>query len=317
MPKANTYRHELRTLLVTCRKRLSTDDFPELKQCAGPRRRFRSGLTQEEVALVAGYSTRWYSNLERGVVDDPSPSVEFLETIAVTLAMNHDERRLLFLYSVGHEPPTQPGSRLQDVAVLPGWRAVIEALGASGIPAYISNGNWDIEVSNQAYAELFPHSFGADGRLLRGHANIMRHALLDPRTREQLVDWEEAWAIPLMSQLRFTLAKAGDSTEWAGTLRDLVRDIGRDRATAHIWYERLEPPPGYEGDTRGIMHPVLGPVRYQVITAAPHNMPRFRLVTFVPLNLSNRADNPDDLAFSVPSDGLSAVSAASQRGAAE
>lgn len=289
MADKNAYRHELRQLLVTCRKRLSVDSFPELRQRAGARRRTQTGLTQEEVALVAGYSTRWYSNLERGVVDDPSPSLEFLGTIATTLMMSHDERRLLFLYSLGHEPPTQAGTVRENTVAVPGWKAIVEGLGVSEIPAYLSNGNWDIDFYNRPFAELFPQGFGPDGCVVPGHGNVMRDALLNSEMREVLVDWEKDWATPLVSQLRSTLTKAGNPREWDETLRDLVRDVSRDRATARIWFERLTPRLSSDGDVRRVIHPKHGMMTYQINTAEPHSMPQYRLVTFVPLTPGVRA----------------------------
>src|ERR1700760_4820923 len=93
-------RREAGAFLRSRRERLSPANvgLPE-----GFRRR-TPGLRREEVALLAGVGTTWYTWLEQG--RDVRPSPEVLAGLADALRLNEAERRHLFI--LNDRPPPEP-----------------------------------------------------------------------------------------------------------------------------------------------------------------------------------------------------------------
>src|SRR5690348_13064513 len=84
-------RDEVRDFLTTRRERLTPDEAGV--PFFGGRRRVK-GLRREEVAMLAGMSTDYYTRLERGNLTGASPSV--LESLARALRLDEAERMHLF-----------------------------------------------------------------------------------------------------------------------------------------------------------------------------------------------------------------------------
>jgi transcriptional regulator with XRE-family HTH domain len=89
-PVPAAHRDELARFLRSRRDRLRPEDvgFPP-----GPRRRI-PGLRREEVALLAGVSSTWYTYLEQGRAG-VNPSREVLDSLARVLRLDDDETRFL------------------------------------------------------------------------------------------------------------------------------------------------------------------------------------------------------------------------------
>src|ERR1700743_2503941 len=95
-------RREFGAFLRSRRERLTPAEvgLPE-----GFRRR-TPGLRREEVAMLAGVGTTWYTWLEQG--RDVRPSVEVLSALATALRLAPHERRHLFALAERPLPPAAP-----------------------------------------------------------------------------------------------------------------------------------------------------------------------------------------------------------------
>src|SRR3712207_9406762 len=77
----------------------------------GGRRRV-PGLRREEVAVLAGVSTDWYTRLEKGHIAGVSEDV--LEAVARALRLDEAERRYLFDLARAAKPSRAPQRRSRD-----------------------------------------------------------------------------------------------------------------------------------------------------------------------------------------------------------
>src|SRR5436309_6295834 len=87
-------------------------------------RRRTPGLRREEVALLAGVGTTWYTWLEQG--RDVRASLEVLEAISRALRLTPAERTHLILLGRGEDPPP---SKSPAERVSPTLRRLVENLG--------------------------------------------------------------------------------------------------------------------------------------------------------------------------------------------
>jgi transcriptional regulator with XRE-family HTH domain len=102
---------DLGTFLRSRRERLAP---AEVGLPPGGRRR-TPGLRREELALISGVSTSWYTFLEQG--RDVRPSVQVLEALAGALSLTGDERDHLMRLG-GFAPATRgPGPETVDPAL--------------------------------------------------------------------------------------------------------------------------------------------------------------------------------------------------------
>src|SRR5689334_9862975 len=106
-------------------------------------RRRTPGLRREEVAMLAGVGTTWYTWLEQG--RDVRPSPEVLAALADALRLDAAERRHLFVLNDQPAPPVRPGAPEQIDAPL---RRMLDSL--TGQPALVLGRRWDILAWNRA-----------------------------------------------------------------------------------------------------------------------------------------------------------------------
>lgn len=137
------------------------------------------GLRREEVADLAGVSTDYYTQLERGDVDGASDSV--LNAIARALRLDDAER--LHLFDLARPWAAAPLATSPGV-IRPSVHLVLDAF--TGGMALVRNRRWDYLAANAlgraVYAEIF------DGRT--GAPNHARYVFLDNRARAFFSDWE-------------------------------------------------------------------------------------------------------------------------------
>src|SRR5919201_3772884 len=123
-------------------------------------RRRTPGLRREEVALLAGVGTTWYTWLEQG--RDVRASLDVLEALARALRLTPAERTHLILLGRGEEaPPCRPPSE----RVSPTLRRLIENLGPN--PAFVLGRRWDYLAWNKAACAVF----GDLGKVPRSQRN--------------------------------------------------------------------------------------------------------------------------------------------------
>jgi transcriptional regulator with XRE-family HTH domain len=262
-PDADTgRRRELGAFLRSRRERLAPRDvgLPE-----GARRR-TPGLRREEVALLGGVGTTWYSWLEQG--REVRPSVETLSALARALRLDPAERH--HLYVLAGRPPPDDRARAPEEVCEP-LRRMLDSLADQ--PAYVTGRRWDVLAWNRAAAAVF----GDYGALAGDARNIMHIVFTDPRHRRLLPDWE-AVARAALGQFR------ADSAKYAGDpdFERLVAHLLGASAEFREWWPRHEVLPHLSGRKR-VRHPVAGAMVFE------HTAMRFddgtdrRMIVFVPL----------------------------------
>lgn len=142
-------RAEIREFLSTRRARL-TPQQAGLPAYGGDRRRV-AGLRREEVALLAGISSEYYTRLERGNATGVSESV--IDGIAQALQLDEAERAhlLQLIHTAGATRPPRRLPAQQQVRTT--VQRVLDSM--VGAPAFVLNGRGDILAANELGRALF------------------------------------------------------------------------------------------------------------------------------------------------------------------
>ncbi len=251
VPGSLVQKEQFQALLVRCR--LAVEAGPP-EAAITTRGRRRTGLSQERTASLLGVSVRSYGDFERGLTRSEP---EFLDRVATVLHMSAHERHVMFLQATGQEPP-QPFTR--QLTSVPAYQL---ALDSSALPGYLSNRCWDIELTNQAFRDIWA------GKKLP--ANVLRYILMSEEAREDpLIDWEAGWALPFLRQQRAALA----ASPWEPGLVELQRELEAAARTDAPLRQLMERSPEDEyvhpnGDTRLINHPKWGTTRITLLMTRP------------------------------------------------
>lgn len=112
-------------------------------------RRRTPGLRREEIALLAGVSTTWYTWLEQG--RDISVSSQVLDSIAKALHLNDDERKYLFVLATGQNETTILSS--STIKMTPAIKQIIEQF--HHFPTLVSDRKCNIIGWNEAASKVF------------------------------------------------------------------------------------------------------------------------------------------------------------------
>ncbi|WP_342213801.1 helix-turn-helix domain-containing protein [Nocardia wallacei] len=107
-------------------------------------RRRVAGLRREEVAVLAGVSTEWYTRLEKGHIGGVSEDV--LDAVARALQLDDDERTYLFDLARSARLASRTPSRRRDVEVPPQVQWLLDSMTMSS--AFIRNGRTDVVAGN-------------------------------------------------------------------------------------------------------------------------------------------------------------------------
>lgn len=167
-------RAELADFLRTKRASLQPEEvgLPD-----GGRRR-TPGLRREEVALLAGVGTTWYTWLEQG--RDVRASLEVLEAVSRALRLTPAERAHVILLGRGEEAPP---CKAPAEEISPTLRTLVENLGPG--PAYLLGRRWDYLAWNKSFELVFGWEPGTEP-LSRNHVWLW---FMDPSRRELCGDW--------------------------------------------------------------------------------------------------------------------------------
>ncbi|WP_448609287.1 helix-turn-helix transcriptional regulator [Geodermatophilus sp. URMC 60] len=215
-------RSDIRDFLTTRRARITPEQAGLLP--GGGRRRV-TGLRREEVAVLAGVSTDWYTRLEKGHIAGVSEDV--LEAVARALQLDEAERRYLFDLARAARP-SRAVQRRGKVQVPLRVQWMLDSMSDSA--AFVVNGRMDIIAANTLARALYSPVFDTPRR----PANIARFQFLDPRARDYHTDWDGA-ANVTVALLR---AEAGrdphdkDLRELVGELSTVSEEF-RTRWAAH------------------------------------------------------------------------------------
>ncbi len=174
-------RTEIREFLSTRRARISPQQAG-LPIYGGAQRRV-SGLRREEVALLAGISTEYYTRLERGNAIGVSDGV--IDGIAHALQLDEAERMHLLDLLRTAGTTRAPRRRPTVQRVRPTVQRVLDSM--SGTPALVLNGRLDILTANALGSALFSPVYAAPVR----PPNNARFVFLDPRATEFFREWDK------------------------------------------------------------------------------------------------------------------------------
>jgi transcriptional regulator with XRE-family HTH domain len=190
----------------------------------GGRRRV-PGLRREEVAVLAGVSTDWYTRLEKGHI--AGVSEEVLEAVARALQLDEAERLHLFNLARAAKPSRAPQRRVK-ASIHPRVQWMLDSM--TGSAAFVANGRLDILATNTLGWALHSPMFDDPRR----PANFARFQFLDPRARDYYSDWESAANITVA-----LLRTEAGRDPYGKDLRELVGELStvseefRTRWAAH------------------------------------------------------------------------------------
>ena len=205
-------------------------------------RRRTPGLRRDEVALLAGMSTDYYTRLEQA--RGPHPSTQVLAALARALRLTDDERDHLY-HLVGDPAPTRAGG---DKHVGPGLLHLLSKL--DDTPACVISDLGEVLVQNRMHTILLGDNAGRTG-LDRYYA---WRWFTDPAARERFPaeDWDRLGR-KHVADLRATAARrSGDAdvTELIGSLRGGSEEFER------LWDEHQVAV--RVSDQKRILHPEVG-----------------------------------------------------------
>lgn len=205
-------RTQIRDFLASRRAKIT----PEQVGLPTSGRRRVPGLRREEVAVLAGVSTEWYTRLEKGHISGVSEDV--VEAVAQALQLDEDERTYLFDLARAARPARRTPSRRKDVAVPPRIQWLLDSMTMSS--AFVRNGRQDVIAHNALARALHAPVFDSDTTDKHGRPNIARYIFLDAGAQDFFVDWEAA-AVATAGLLR---AEAGREPH-DKALRELIGEL--------------------------------------------------------------------------------------------
>ncbi|SDO33199.1 helix-turn-helix transcriptional regulator [Geodermatophilus sp. DSM 45219] len=216
-------RSDIRDFLVSRRAKITPERAGLLP--GGGRRRV-PGLRREEVAVLAGVSTDWYTRLEKGHIAGVSEDV--LEAVARALQLDEAERTYLFDLARAAARPTRTPQRRSRAPIQPRVQWMLDSM--TGSAAFVANGRLDILATNTLGWALHSPLFDDPRR----PANFARFQFLDPQARAYYQDWDGA-ANVTVALLRAEAGRRPHDTQ----LRELVGELStvseefRTRWAAH------------------------------------------------------------------------------------
>jgi transcriptional regulator with XRE-family HTH domain len=263
-------REELGKFLKARRARLSPEDFG----MPGGSRRRTPGLRREELALLAGVGVTWYTWLEQG--REINVSTQVLDAVARTLRLDRAER--WHMYRLAEATPLRAGAERGPVPAE--VREIVYSL--DPLPAALTNGRFDILVSNAAHEDLFWewHSLPCV------HKNTLWCCVTEPTARDKFPQYDEE--VPyLVARMRAAYARHVGDPDWE---EDIRRLCGMSREFADLWarHEVAEPEPR----VRTFIHAVAGPLTFTASELEIPVMPGTRVTVYTPADERTRAGLP-------------------------
>jgi transcriptional regulator with XRE-family HTH domain len=236
-------RSDIREFLASRRARITPEQAGLLP---GSGRRRVPGLRREEVAVLAGVSTEWYTRLEKGHIAGVSEDV--LQAVARALQLDEAERTYLFDLARAAIRPTHTPQRRGRAQVQPRVQWMLDSMTASA--AFVANGRLDIVAANSLGRALHSPLFEDPRR----PPNFARFQFLDPRAHDFYPDWEGAATITAALLRAEAGRHPGDAQ-----LRELVGELStvseefRSRWAAHD--VRI-----HHNGAKQFRHPVVGTI---------------------------------------------------------
>ncbi|MFJ1787252.1 helix-turn-helix domain-containing protein [Streptomyces anulatus] len=219
------------------------------------------------MAELLGVSVRHYQRLESGEHRMISDAIAQLSRI---LAMHPDEMRALYQWAGRPVPPLLSPTAPQSPTT--SWNISTRCPSAPW---------WKNRLSSLAH----------NSRAAQPGANIMVDLLLPGEGRDQCAQWETAWALPLLAQLR-QAALADGST----ALRAIVSRVTEDPEDRNLWHSDADLRRHAYGTTRSMFLPGWAPrpAWIRIMGWQPLHEPGLRLVTGEPARSSREHDLPEN-----------------------
>jgi transcriptional regulator with XRE-family HTH domain len=239
-------RNDVREFLATRRARIT----PQQAGLATYGRRRVPGLRREEVAMLAGVSTDYYAQLERGNLAGVSDSV--LDAIARALQL--DEAEHAHLHDLAHAANTTPHTRRRATPKQP-LRPVVQRIldGITAMPAIVMNVRLDLLSANRLGYALYSPVYDDDPAR---PVNLARFTFLSPHATGLYPDWDLA-ADTTVAMLRTEAGRHPYDRELSDLIGELSTrsDTFRNRWAAHnVLLHR--------SGTKRFHHPVIGDVSF-------------------------------------------------------
>jgi transcriptional regulator with XRE-family HTH domain len=228
-------------------------------------RRRTPGLRREEVALLAGVGTTWYTWLEQG--RDVRPSPEVLNALAEALRLDQAERQHLFILADRPSPagPATGAERVPDALI-----RMLNSMTAQ--PAYVLGRRWDVLAWNEAAVKVF----GDFGRLEGDARNLMYMMFANERHRRLLADWDDLAPMSL-AMFRADSARYAGDPEF-GRLIALLMEKSPD---FRMWWPRHDV--AHQPSTvKRVRHPSAGQLVFEYMSLDVAGHPGMRLIVCTP-----------------------------------
>lgn len=236
------------------------------------------GLRREEVALLAGVSTDYYTRLEQGrrIV----PSTQVIDAIAQALGLDDvGQGHLRNLVSATRPPRTSGRSRTAVQRVRPGLRQLLDSLDAH--PALVLGRRTEVLAANRMARALFADFERMPGR----ERNYARWMLLSESARDLFIDWETQ-ARNAVESLRLEAGRmAGDRD-----IIELVGELSLSSPEFRQWWSEHRVHQRTFGAKR-LAHPIVGEltVDYETLTLPGDDEQTLFLYTTEPGSPSRQA----------------------------
>ena len=223
------------------------------------------GLRREEVALLAGVSTDYYTRLEQGRNINPSQAV--LDAVARALDLDAAGRAHL-----GNLVGANSGQARERLAIMriprAGLRQMVDALDHQ--PALILGRRSEVVASNRLAHALFTDF----SQLHPRERNYTRWILLSDEARELFLDWP-VQARVAVENLRLDVATySDDPATW-----DLIEELREGSPEFRQWWEEHRVQQRTYGSKR-IRHPLVGELTVDYETLSFPGDPEIKLFIF-------------------------------------
>ncbi len=215
------------------------------------------GLRREELAMLAGVSTTYYTRLEQGLSTNASDAV--IDSIARALNLSKDERAHLFnLARPGKAKRRLPA---KPDKVRPGTLRLIQSM--SGTPAVVLGRRSEVLAWNSLGHRLVAgHVDFAAPESSSSRPNMTRLLFLDDHTRELYTRWPEE-ASRAVASLRLVAGKSADDQELASLVGELTL---KSQEFATLWAKH--PVENCMSGVKYLHHPEVGylELNFEVLT---------------------------------------------------
>jgi transcriptional regulator with XRE-family HTH domain len=202
-------------------------------------RRRVAGLRRDELAMLAGISTEYYTRLEQG--RDQHPSAQVLDAVARVL--NLDDDGIACLHHLARPAPARRNTAHRVPRVSAGVQQLLDSW--TSTPAYVHGPHLDVIASNplaRALSTMF-----TPGR------NVLRETFLETHVHELLPDWETKVGT-LVAALRAMVGRDYEDPR----LTELVGELSvKSPLFARLWSRHDVRPQSGDG-VHVMQHPAVG-----------------------------------------------------------